>query len=196
MGDKLINDQDHCFFQERTCMPVRLTVGISKKLGLPAYSSVGASCQLELELDARLIDRDPAAFQEEIRRAYLLCREAVAEELAPYAAPAQEEHAEPDEPKMTGNGNGHGGNGACRTLPKRNGQPVVPAFACQLEYLRTLAARTLGVSPAVLDLLSTKLYGAAPKELDARDASGLIDTLQQVRSGQLDLEGLLECEGP
>ena len=36
-------------------MPLRLDVGVSKKLGLPAYSSIGASCNLEVELDDGLL---------------------------------------------------------------------------------------------------------------------------------------------
>jgi hypothetical protein len=31
-------------------MPLRLNVGVSRKLGLPAYSSIGASCNLEAVL--------------------------------------------------------------------------------------------------------------------------------------------------
>ena len=42
-------------------MPLRLNVGVSKKLGLPEYSSVGASCSLDLELE-RPAPR-PRAFQ-------------------------------------------------------------------------------------------------------------------------------------
>ena len=44
-------------------MPLKLTAGVSKKLGLPGYSSVGAICHVELELDSRLIQQDPEAFR-------------------------------------------------------------------------------------------------------------------------------------
>ena len=33
-------------------MPMKLNVGVSRKVGLPDYGSVGASCNLELELDS------------------------------------------------------------------------------------------------------------------------------------------------
>ena len=37
-------------------MPLRLSVGVSKKIGLPEYSSAGAHCDLELELEAGLLE--------------------------------------------------------------------------------------------------------------------------------------------
>ena len=33
-------------------MALKLNVGVSRKVGLPAFGSVGASCHLELEVDA------------------------------------------------------------------------------------------------------------------------------------------------
>jgi len=36
-------------------MPLKLNVGVSKKLGLPEYSSVGASCNVEVELDSTML---------------------------------------------------------------------------------------------------------------------------------------------
>ena len=43
-------------------MPMKLNVGVSRKVGLPDYGSVGASCNLELELESGLIERDLDAF--------------------------------------------------------------------------------------------------------------------------------------
>ena len=51
-----------------------------------------------------------------------------------------------------------------------------------------------GVSSAMLEILSRKLYGAAMDELNTRDASALIDVLKEIRAGQLDLESLLDGE--
>ena len=49
-------------------VPLKLTAGVSKKLGLPGYSSVGAICHVELELDSGLIQEAPKAFRAEVAR--------------------------------------------------------------------------------------------------------------------------------
>ena len=63
-------------------MPLKLNVGVSRKVGLPNYGSVGASCNLELELDATLLERDLDAFHNQIRGAYVAAHQAVHDELA------------------------------------------------------------------------------------------------------------------
>jgi hypothetical protein len=40
-------------------MPLTLNVGISKKVGLPDFGSVGATCNVSVELDAGLADQRP-----------------------------------------------------------------------------------------------------------------------------------------
>jgi len=59
-------------------MPLKLNVGPSKKVGLPDYSSIGASCHVEIELP----DSGPSGFQAEAERAFAACRQAVDDELA------------------------------------------------------------------------------------------------------------------
>src|SRR4051794_4003128 len=62
-------------------MPLKLNVGIFKKIGQPGYSSLGASCNVEVELDQSLLFDNFEAFQERVKNAYMACREAVAQEL-------------------------------------------------------------------------------------------------------------------
>ena len=57
-------------------MPLRLNIGLSKKLGLPDYGSLGASCNVDIELDAALLQTAPEAFQRHARNASDACRRA------------------------------------------------------------------------------------------------------------------------
>ena len=57
-------------------MPLTLNVNVSKKIGQPDYGSLGASCRVEVELDAGLITGDLDLFQQRVRQAYAACFEA------------------------------------------------------------------------------------------------------------------------
>lgn len=57
-------------------MPLKAGAGLSKKVGQENYDSLGANCQLEIELDNTLVN-DAEAFREKIRRLYALANQAV-----------------------------------------------------------------------------------------------------------------------
>jgi hypothetical protein len=48
---------------------MKLNVGVSRKVGLPDYGSVGASCGIELEVDGSLLQHDLERFHAHVRDA-------------------------------------------------------------------------------------------------------------------------------
>lgn len=51
-------------------MPVKVNIGLSKKVGLPDYGSLGASAHVEFELDGGYDNGSTDKFQDAVRRAY------------------------------------------------------------------------------------------------------------------------------
>ena len=63
-------------------MPVRINVGLSKKVGQENFGSLGATCNVEFAIDGGYDNGSTDRFQDAVRRAYAACREAVESELA------------------------------------------------------------------------------------------------------------------
>jgi len=99
-------------------MALKLNVGVSRKVGLPDYGSVGASCNLELEVEVGLLERDLDAFHARVRDAYVAAHQAVHDELARLQAPV-EAPGDPAAPPRHHASNGHpGGNGHADRRPR------------------------------------------------------------------------------
>jgi len=60
---------------------LKLHAGVSKKVGLPGFSSASASCTIEAELDSSLL-QDREGFQIVVQRAYQSCEQAVQNQIA------------------------------------------------------------------------------------------------------------------
>src|SRR6185295_8777310 len=101
-------------------MPLKASVGLSRKVGQENYGSLGANCQLEIELDAALVN-DAESFHEKIRRLYALANQAVVDQLARNA---------------NGNSQPPAQNGS--TTPQNNGDDA-HASNKQIKYLLDLA---------------------------------------------------------
>jgi hypothetical protein len=191
---------------EQEIMPLKLTAGVSKKLGLPNYSSVGATCHVELELDSGLIQADPEAFRTQVREVYVQCAESVDEELARHQAvhgPAGAATRIPAEGftvangSAPANGNGHAeGNGHTngRALSRGNGKVPSRPSARQLEYVQNLASR-LGLDAEQIEGLCQRLFEKPLEELSSGEASGLIRALQEMREGWLGPDAIYRPEG-
>src|SRR6187549_980661 len=173
-------------------MPLKVNVGLSKKIGLPQYSSLGASCHVEVELDSTLLFADSDGFQEKVKRAYVACHQAVSDEIqrqqaagnfhAPSGANGNG-HAVSDHP--AGNGNGVGANGSAARNGARpssaTGKPGLSrASSKQLSYARQLAGKIQGFGFRDLETLVGTMFEKPLADLSSLEASSLIDTLKQV----------------
>jgi len=187
-------------------MPLRLNIGLSKKLGLPDYGSLGASCNVDIELDAALLQTDPEAFQRHARNAYDACRRAVQEELARHqAAPATTPTNNPSvtTTSVGGSGNGHSGNGNGNGHASGNGNGHGtgqngngrgnghPASEKQMTYVRQLAGHIKGLGVRRLEALANKMFAKPVASLTSLEASGLIDALKGIKAGEIDLDTVL-----
>jgi len=152
-------------------MPLTLTVGLSKKIGLPDYGSLGVSCNVQVELDSTLLQGDLGAFHERVKRAYLACHQAVSDELGrqQQLAPASGQGTNPSARRNGALDSGHGqSNGQARSGRK--------ATASQVRAIASIATRQRLDLPALLQQqFSTDQLAA----LTVTQASDLIDQLKQ-----------------
>ncbi|MGH7134316.1 MAG: hypothetical protein ACREHD_01165 [Pirellulales bacterium] len=166
-------------------MPLTLNVGLTKKIGLPDYGSLGASCHVAVELDQSLLQTDLDGFHERVQQAFTACRQAVNDELA-RQQPANRE----DGPRAEPNGNGKRpeANGRSSGRQTNNGHR---ATAKQLDYAEQLAKQVRGLGKRGLEQLAQKMYGKPISNLSGMDASGLIDTLKAIKAGEIDVNQAL-----
>ena len=149
-------------------MPLTLNVGLSKKVGLPDYGSLGVSCNVQVELDSTLLQGDLSTFHDKVKRAYLACHQAVSDELGrqQQAAPASGPSA------ASAHSNGSPGHGPSNGQP-RNGRK---ATASQVRAIEAIASRQrLDLPRLLLQQYSTDDLGT----LTIGQASDLIDQLKQ-----------------
>lgn len=172
-------------------MPMTLKVGLAKKVGQPDFGSLGASCDIELELDGGLLFNDLDGLQQKVRAAYTACRQAVNDELAGQTgsvSPAMNPNGMDHAPSNTnGHERGDGGD-SHRANPNRdsergangsqNGRPsngsTRAATSAQVRALHSIATRQ---NFNLTELLRERFHIYKAEELSLREASQLIDEL-------------------
>ena len=169
-------------------MAVKLSIGLSKKVGLPRYSSLGASCYVELEIDPSLLDSNFAGFHEKVASLFATCQQAVDEQLA----------QQTDLPQGTGSvqpqhstrpvdfhgpvASGQKFNGNNQTAEQITGTDTAAAASHNKLTCRQLRAILEMVRRQQLDLLSLiqeRFQLERPEDLTIRQASRLIKELNR-----------------
>ena len=165
-------------------MPLKLSVGLYRKVGLPDYGSLGASCQVEFELDSSLLQHDLDAFHCHVRDAYVACGQAVNDELARQRASglehvptAMKQLATPNVDASLGNGNGNGSHNASQK---------------QLDYVQQLARQIRGLGVRRLEDLAQRMFNKPLVAASSLEASSLTDTFKAIKAGQLSLDDVLD----
>jgi len=170
-------------------MPLKLNVGLARKIGQPDYGSVCASCHVECELDAMLLASDLDRFQEHVRDVFVACSQAVHSELARQQSinPANGT-ATSASPRMPAD------RSARSKATATNGQDH-HISGKQLAYAKQLAGQIRGLGAGQLEALAVKMHGKAVSELSSLEASSLIDTLKAAKEGKIDIDSALRGGG-
>jgi hypothetical protein len=152
-------------------MPLKLNVGLSRKVGEPNYSSRGASVNIDLEVDSSLVN-EPAKLQEKIRQLFHLVRASLAQELQAGNAPGRS--AQPDNGAAT-----HPAPAnhklASNHAPSSGAKDERLATASQAKAIYAIARSQRLDLPA---LLRERYQADRPDDLTLKEASALIDSLK------------------
>jgi hypothetical protein len=158
---------------------MKLNVGVSRKVGMPDYGSVGASCNLEVELDAGLLERDLDGFQARIRGAYVAAHQAVHDELARLQAPSEVNTTQsPPAAIVNKSANGYhraNSNGTIAHVQGDRPRTRKPATASQVKAILAIARRQ---DTDLVGVLRQEFDVERPQDLSLRQASQLIDLLK------------------
>ena len=137
-------------------MPLKLNVGLSRKIGEANYGSRGATVNLEIELESSLASQ-PDQLHDRIRQLFRLARSSVDEEL-----------------------NGHNSannSGEQDGRAKTNGRPATQS---QVRAIHAISDRH---KTDLVGLLRGRYHVERTEDLSLKDASDLIDHLKGSANG-------------
>jgi hypothetical protein len=150
-------------------MPMKLNLGLSRKIGEANYGSRGASLYLEVELDSALL-AEPVQLHERVRQLYSWVRRSVTEELQgngqTHPAPSLNGSA-----PVHGTGTSHGNGSA----PEPASERPRPVTAAQIRAITAIAHRQkieLG------SYLKDRVGVDSVDELSIKEASQIIDEMK------------------
>jgi hypothetical protein len=158
-------------------MGVKLSVGLQKKVGLPDFGSLGASCHVEFEIDRSLLDHDLDGFHQKVSDAFVACKQAVNDQLAlanecatktdkqEVTAPARDVQPSANKP------NGHAGSNGHSQRPQ-----IGTVTQSQLRAIHAISRRS---SLDAASLLRERFKVDRAEALSIREASELIDHLKR-----------------
>ncbi|HEV3262762.1 MAG TPA: hypothetical protein VG013_38355 [Gemmataceae bacterium] len=158
-------------------MPLKLNVGLSRKVGEANYGSRGATVNVELEVDSSLVS-EPAKLQEKIRQLFGLVRTSLAEELNGGNGHAHPPAPDPNSRETTQN------RGTSTTTSRYNslcGGSPRPATPSQVKAIYAI---TRSQRLDLTALLQERFRVGRPDALTIKEASQLIDELKSADTRQ------------
>jgi hypothetical protein len=161
---------------------LKLHAGVSKKVGLPGFSSASASCTIKAELDSSLLN-DTEGFQIVVQRAYQSCEQAVQDQIARLTSDGPETSQPQEIVEVRASPAIQGArittNGAEQPVTNsavfRDQPNPCPATASQVRAIRAICSRR---KIDLLSLLRERFGLTTADELGIRQASNLIDELK------------------
>jgi hypothetical protein len=143
-------------------MPLKLNVGLSRKVGEANYGSRGTSVDVELEVDSSLVN-EPDKLKDRIRQLFGLIRTSLADELNGnngHASPAKSDSQAAPQPAGS------------------NGQGAGPRPATQSQ-VKALFAITKGQGINLARLVQERFQVRRADDLNIKQASQLIEELKK-----------------